>query len=186
MLEITGGDSSNERPGLDLVAVLDVSGSMKGEKIAKVKTAMLFVIKKLSPIDRLSVVTFSKDAARQLEQSLFPVFGRTSHPGCEDLKLTVTRIEDESTIEQVIAGRYPQSRDDAAGSVTVTFGGLYAKEVRKVIVDLLLPAVDQERAQMFSKLLTHIAFRENRLKPTLRSSLYAAPGKPQIKKKGQR
>ncbi|KAF2299753.1 hypothetical protein GH714_003072 [Hevea brasiliensis] len=256
MLEITGGDSSNDRPGLDLVAILDVSGSMKGEKIAKVKTAMLFVIKKLSPIDRLSVVTFSKDAARlcplrqitessqrelenlinglnadgatnitaglqtglkvlndrrlsggrsvgimlmsdgeqnaggdaaQVSVGNVPVhtfgFGINHDPRVlkaiadnsiegtfsevqntdnlsiafsqclaglltrvvEDLKLTVTRIEDESTIEQVIAGRYPQSRDDSAGSVTVTFGGLYAKEVRKVIVDLLLPAVDQER-----------------------------------------
>lgn len=63
----------------------------------------------------------------------------------EDLKLTVTPYEDESTIEQVIAGSYPQSKDDADGSVTVTFGGLYAKEVRKVIVDLLLPAVSKER-----------------------------------------
>ena len=63
----------------------------------------------------------------------------------EDLTLTVTRIEDESTIEQVSAGNYPQSRDNAAGSVTVTFGVLYSKEVRKVIVDLLLPAVDNER-----------------------------------------
>ncbi|KAF2307505.1 hypothetical protein GH714_029228 [Hevea brasiliensis] len=64
MLEITGGGSTNDRPGLDLVAVLDVSGSMGGEKIAKVKTAMLFMIYKLSPIDRLSVVTFESGAKR--------------------------------------------------------------------------------------------------------------------------
>lgn len=37
------------------------------------------------------------------------------------------------------AGNYIQSKDDAAGSVTVSFGDLYIKEVRKVIVDLLLP-----------------------------------------------
>ncbi|KAF2300387.1 hypothetical protein GH714_012792 [Hevea brasiliensis] len=232
MLEITGGDLSNNRPGLDLVAVLDVSGSMEGEKIAKVKTAMLFVIKKLSPIDRLSVVTFSSEAQRlcplrqitensqkELESLInglnahgntnicaglqiglkvindrslsggrsvgimlmsdgqqnaggdaatvrvgdVPVhtfgFGINHEPKIialkersqklktdnlskafsqclaglltrvvDDLKLTVTRIEDESTIEQVIAGNYPQSKDDAAGSVTVTFGGLYTKE----------------------------------------------------------
>ncbi|KAJ9189337.1 hypothetical protein P3X46_000645 [Hevea brasiliensis] len=203
MLEITGGDSSNNRPGLDLVAVLDVSGSMEGEKIAKVKTAMLFVIKKLSPIDRLSIVPVANEleslinglnahgntnicAGLQIglkvindrslsggrsvgimlmsdgqqnaggDAATVPVgdvpvhtfgFGINHEPKMlvDDLKLTVTRIEDESTIEQVIAGNYPQSKDDAAGSVTVTFGGLYTKEVRKVIVDLLLSAVDQER-----------------------------------------
>lgn len=64
MLEITGGDSSNDRLGLDLVAVLDVSGSMAGEKLEKAKTAMLFVLKKLSPIDRLSIVTFATEAQR--------------------------------------------------------------------------------------------------------------------------
>ncbi|THG12747.1 hypothetical protein TEA_006428 [Camellia sinensis var. sinensis] len=56
----------------------------------------------------------------------------------QDLKLTVTRVE--STIVKVSAGNYIQSKDDAAGSVTVSFGDLYIKEVRKVIVDLLLPA----------------------------------------------
>ena len=55
----------------------------------------------------------------------------------EELTLTVTQIEDESTIEQ--------SPDNAVGSITVTFGVLYSKEVRKVIVDLLLTAVDNER-----------------------------------------
>ncbi|KAI8011422.1 putative E3 ubiquitin-protein ligase WAVH2 [Camellia lanceoleosa] len=56
----------------------------------------------------------------------------------QDLKLTVTRVE--STIVKVSAGNYIQSKDDAAGSMTVSFGNLYIKEVRKVIVDLLLPA----------------------------------------------
>ncbi|EEF42595.1 E3 ubiquitin-protein ligase WAV3 [Ricinus communis] len=256
MLELTGGDSSNDRPGLDLVAVLDVSGSMAGDKIEKVKTAMLFVIKKLSPIDRLSVVTFSADANRlcplrqitensqkdleklinglnadgatnitaglqtglkvlsdrslsggrvvgimlmsdgeqnaggdaaQVPVGNVPVytfgFGINHEPRVlkaiahnsiggtfsdvqdtnnlskafsqclaglltvvvQDLKLTVTRCKDESTIEQVSAGSYPQFKDDDAGSVTVTFGDLYSKEVRTVIVDLLLPEVSKER-----------------------------------------
>lgn len=57
----------------------------------------------------------------------------------QDLKLTVTKLE--STIEKVSAGDYPQSRDDTVGSVTISFGDLYIKELRKVIVDLLLPAV---------------------------------------------
>ena len=58
----------------------------------------------------------------------------------QDLTVTVTPVEDEST---VAAGNYPQTQD--AGSVTVAFGDLYSKEVRKLIVDLLLPAIDTER-----------------------------------------
>ncbi|XP_057999583.1 uncharacterized protein LOC110672304 isoform X2 [Hevea brasiliensis] len=288
MLEITGRDSSHDRPGLDLVAVLDVSGNMAGAKIAKAKTAMLFMIKKLSSIDRFSLVTFSGDAIRlcplrqisensrkELENLInglkasgntnitaglqtglkvindrslrrgrsvgimllsdgeqntggdaaqvpigkVPVhtfgFGKNHqskilrrmifcscsclsaslslyfYPGLpaaalrpvlkaiadnsiegtfsevqntanlsiafsqclaglltrvvEDLKLTITRCGDESKIQQVIAGSYPQSKNDTTGSRTVTFGSLYAKEVRKVIVDLLLSPAEQER-----------------------------------------
>ncbi|KAF2307507.1 hypothetical protein GH714_029412 [Hevea brasiliensis] len=236
MLEITGGDSSHDRPGLDLVAVLDVSGSMAGAKIAKAKTAMLFMIKKLSSIDRFSVVTFSGDAIRLcplrqisensrkelenlinglkasgntnitagLQTGLKVINDRSLRRGrsvgimllsdgeqnaggdaaqvlkaiadnsiegtfsevqntanlsiafsqclaglltrvVEDLKLTITRCGDESKIQQVIAGSYPQSKNDTTGSRTVTFGILYAKEVRKVIVDLLLSPAEQER-----------------------------------------
>ena len=47
---------------LDLVAVLDVSESMAGAKLAQVKRAMAFIIDRLGPRDRLSVVAFSGDA----------------------------------------------------------------------------------------------------------------------------
>lgn len=256
MLEITGGDRTVDRPGLDLVAVLDVSGSMQGDKIDKMKNAMQFVIKKLSPIDRLSIVTFSDAGARlcplrQITEASQPEllglinglraggntnisdglrtglkvladrklsggrvvgvmlmsdgqqnrggdaaqvvignvavhtfgFGADYDPTVlkavadksmagtfsvvndidglsmafsqclaglltvvvQDLKLTVERIEDESTIQKVTAGSYPQTQDADAGSVTISYGDLYSKEVRKVIVDLLLPATDRER-----------------------------------------
>lgn len=64
MLELTALGDVNNRPGLDLVTVLDTSGSMKGKKIAEMKRAMEFMLKKLSPIDRLSVVTFSTNGNR--------------------------------------------------------------------------------------------------------------------------
>lgn len=256
MLELTGAGSGNDRSGVDLVMVLDVSGSMGGEKLAKLKTATQFVIKKLSPIDRLSVVTFAGDAKRlcplrqitensqaeieslvnalaangstnitaglqtglkvlndrllssgrvvgimlmsdgqqnaggdaaQVKVGNVPVytfgFGADYDPRVlkaiadnsmggtfsdvqnqdnlsiafsqclaglltvvvQDLKLTVTPVEGESTIEKAFAGNYPQSKDDADGSVTISFGDLYNKELRKVIVDLLLPAVDSRQ-----------------------------------------
>ncbi|THG16418.1 hypothetical protein TEA_005861 [Camellia sinensis var. sinensis] len=234
MLKLTAAGSGSDRSGVDLVTVLDVNGSMEGEKLEKMKIALLFMIKKLSPIDRLSVVTFSGvshrlcplrqitensqgeienlvnalvadggtnisaglqtglkvlndrrltswravgimlmsdgkqnedgDAAQVpvlnaiANHSMGGTFSHVSNQNnlgiafsqclaglltvvVQDLKLTVTKVE--STIVKVSAGNYPQSKDDAAGSVTVSFGDLYNKEVRKVIVDLLLPAASK-------------------------------------------
>jgi uncharacterized protein YegL len=52
------------RAPLDLITVLDVSGSMKGQKLDLVKRAMCFVVDQLGPADRLSVVSFSDTAWR--------------------------------------------------------------------------------------------------------------------------
>lgn len=52
------------RAPIDLVTVLDVSGSMSGTKLALLKRAMAFVISNLSSEDRLSVVVFSSTAKR--------------------------------------------------------------------------------------------------------------------------
>ncbi|XVE51724.1 hypothetical protein DITRI_Ditri02bG0063900 [Diplodiscus trichospermus] len=54
-----------DRAPIDLVAVLDVSGSMAG-KLALLKRAVCFIIQNLGPLDRLSVVTFSSSARRIL------------------------------------------------------------------------------------------------------------------------
>lgn len=52
------------RAPIDLVTVLDVSGSMAGTKLALLKRAMGFVIQHLGPSDRLSVIAFSSTARR--------------------------------------------------------------------------------------------------------------------------
>ncbi|CAK8536220.1 unnamed protein product [Lathyrus sativus] len=49
---------------VDLVTVLDISGSMTGSKIALLKQAMSFVIQNLSSSDRLSIVVFASTARR--------------------------------------------------------------------------------------------------------------------------
>src|SRR4051794_40454094 len=49
---IVASSSAGDRLGLDLVVVLDVSA----ERLAKMKTAMHFIISKLSPMDRLCIV----------------------------------------------------------------------------------------------------------------------------------
>ncbi|RLN40843.1 hypothetical protein C2845_PM01G02660 [Panicum miliaceum] len=62
--EAAASDEAPRAP-LDLVTVLDVSGSMRRrDKLALVKQAMGFVIDNLGPDDRLSVVSFSSGARR--------------------------------------------------------------------------------------------------------------------------
>ena len=63
-VEINATSSTVVRERLDLVAVLDVSGTMAEEKLESMKKAMVFVIMKLTPVDRLSIVTFSDGATR--------------------------------------------------------------------------------------------------------------------------
>ncbi|BAT94480.1 uncharacterized protein HKW66_Vig0191700 [Vigna angularis] len=60
--------SQTPRAPVDLVTVLDVSGSMAGTKLALLKRAMGFVIQNLGSNDRLSVIAFSSTARR-----LFPL-----------------------------------------------------------------------------------------------------------------
>jgi len=62
---IDSSDASSlkiEKMPLDLVCVLDVSGSMSGSRIANLQQAMEFVIDSLSANDRLSIVTFNHQA----------------------------------------------------------------------------------------------------------------------------
>ncbi|KAF2295733.1 hypothetical protein GH714_033762 [Hevea brasiliensis] len=60
--------SQTPRAPVDLVTVLDISGSMAGTKLALLKRAMGFVIQNLGSNDRLSVIAFSSTASR-----LFPL-----------------------------------------------------------------------------------------------------------------
>nr|AAO22679.1 unknown protein [Arabidopsis thaliana] len=61
-------DARRARAPLDLITVLDVSGSMDGVKMELMKNAMSFVIQNLGETDRLSVISFSSMARR-----LFPL-----------------------------------------------------------------------------------------------------------------
>jgi len=74
------------RAPIDLVTVLDVSGSMSGMKLELLKRAMAFLISNLSPADRLSVVVFSSTAKR-----VFPL-KRMSPNGQQEANLVVERL----------------------------------------------------------------------------------------------
>ncbi len=56
--------SGGTRTRVDLVCVLDVSGSMSGEKIKLVKDTMKFLLETLTPSDRLSIITFNNSGRR--------------------------------------------------------------------------------------------------------------------------
>ena len=57
---------------VDLVCVIDVSGSMQGQKIELVKGALEFLLNYLGDSDRLSIITFDTTASR-----LFPLLRTT-------------------------------------------------------------------------------------------------------------
>ncbi|KAH0860180.1 hypothetical protein HID58_088441 [Brassica napus] len=72
----SSSSSSSSRAPVDLVTVLDVSGSMAGTKLALLKRAMGFVIQNLGPFDRLSVISFSSTARRSFPLRLMTETGK--------------------------------------------------------------------------------------------------------------
>jgi hypothetical protein len=64
LLELKAVPSAASRLPLDLVAVIDVSSSMEGERLENAKKALTFIVRKLTDRDRLSIVKFDNEAAR--------------------------------------------------------------------------------------------------------------------------
>lgn len=53
---------TEDRNALDLVIVIDKSGSMSGRKIQTVRETLQYIVDELSPADRLSIVLFNSEA----------------------------------------------------------------------------------------------------------------------------
>jgi len=66
LVTLVASAESQYRAPMDLVCVLDVSGSMMGQKISLVQQAMRFVIDNAQAHHRVSVVAFNHEAARKL------------------------------------------------------------------------------------------------------------------------
>ena len=56
--------SGGTRTSVDLVCVIDNSGSMNGQKIQLVRETMKFLVETLTPSDRLSIILFNSYAKR--------------------------------------------------------------------------------------------------------------------------
>jgi Mg-chelatase subunit ChlD len=70
--------AEQERQPMDLICVLDVSGSMRGSKIQQVQDATRFLVEQATPKDRISIVTFNSDAARPLRLRKMDADGKNS------------------------------------------------------------------------------------------------------------
>ncbi len=68
---------SEKRAPIDLVLVIDVSGSMSGSKIYLAKDTVNFVISQLSSKDRLGIVLFSSSTSILLQLTLMDTQGKT-------------------------------------------------------------------------------------------------------------
>lgn len=65
-----------DRPPVDVICVLDVSGSMQGTKISLVQDAVRFVVDELRAEDRLSLVRFNHSSERVLRLRRMDALGK--------------------------------------------------------------------------------------------------------------
>ncbi|KAL6546252.1 hypothetical protein OROMI_021973 [Orobanche minor] len=86
---LSGDARQLDRAPIDLVAVLDVSGSMVGSKLRLLKRAVRFVIDNLGSSDRFSIVSFSSNPQRILP------LRRMTDGGREDAKIAVNSLSSD-------------------------------------------------------------------------------------------
>ncbi|CAN6237859.1 unnamed protein product [Urochloa humidicola] len=86
-VELRATSSATVREGLDLVMVLDTGDDMAGARMGEMKKAMQFVLMKLTPMDRLSIIAFSDEVKR-----LCPLRSMTQ-AAKDDLKVIVDKLE---------------------------------------------------------------------------------------------
>ena len=54
--------SSSSRVPIDLICVVDQSGSMAGEKLALLKQTLIYIVDQMSELDRVAIVSFDTQA----------------------------------------------------------------------------------------------------------------------------
>ena len=75
--EVEEDKVESERQGMDLVCVVDVSGSMQSGKLSLVKETLKFMLSKLNHKDRVSIVTFSSNGHRVCPLTVCDSIGQT-------------------------------------------------------------------------------------------------------------
>jgi Mg-chelatase subunit ChlD len=62
ILPSEAGSLSSSRVPIDLVCVVDQSGSMGGQKMALLKQTLVYIVEQMSELDRLAIVSFNSRA----------------------------------------------------------------------------------------------------------------------------
>ena len=116
---------ASARASLDLVTVLDVSGSMGGSKLALLKQAMRFVIDHLGPGDRLCIVAFSSGAYRIIRLTRISDGGKASA---------------KAAVESLVA----QGSTDIRGGLRVASDVLDGRRHRNAVASVILLSDGQD------------------------------------------
>ncbi|KAM0915831.1 hypothetical protein ACQ4PT_010582 [Festuca glaucescens] len=124
---------SSRAAAIGLVAVLDVSGSMAGTKLALLTRAMSLVIESLGPNDRLSVIAFHWRRPRPRPRGAVP-------RRRDEVRLSVRCAEQGVLLTYVQSGGYASTVDGDRRGGFVDVGDLYAGEERDFLFTAHVPA----------------------------------------------
>jgi secreted protein with Ig-like and vWFA domain len=94
-LSAANPSSSPSRTGVDLVFVIDTSGSMAGEKIDLVRQTLTFVLTQLTENDRVSLVKFSTSGERLCKLT------RMTEAGKKRVGAIVNQLRDEGSTNMI-------------------------------------------------------------------------------------
>ena len=125
----------NERVGLDLVMIIDISGSMSGQKIELVRETLLFVIDELHERDRLSLIKFDNVSTiltnlspmtPETKQKFKEIVNREIH-ACADTNINIGLIDgfqvllNRKQVNDVTAMFLLSDGQDTCGNTVDTF-----------------------------------------------------------------
>nr|CAB3494498.1 unnamed protein product [Digitaria exilis] len=152
--------AGTQRAPLDLVTAIDLSASMRGNKLRLVKQAVCFVIDSLGPTDRLSLVAFSNDASRVVRLARMTPDGqasarravdaspRAAAPTSARASAVLDDRRSRNPVTSVIlltdgrdgySGRYENRVETDRRAASVDVGELYADEERRFLVFVRVP-----------------------------------------------
>ncbi|XP_051119871.1 E3 ubiquitin-protein ligase WAV3-like [Andrographis paniculata] len=140
-------------PPIDLVVILDVSGSMHGTKLVFMQRAMKFVIENLDDDDRLSVIAFSSEARRLFPLRRMSVDGRRIALQEVDLLVATgttnmaeglrkaAKVMDDRTMKNPVAGIMLLSDGLDTHTISYDFCGdtRHHPNYRRLLPDSLIP-----------------------------------------------